>query len=362
MEPFANDILSRLAGKAAAVHTHSASDITSGTLDDGLLSSNVMLLDSSQDVSGVKRFDQSALIVRSTTPADTVFQSDATSNQIITFPDASGTVSLDGHEHALADIDIAGATEQNALQGLSDLVPFYDTSAAANRFCRPLDLTRAGLRKRLILYHDRAEIAAGWANNGTSGSGASIQNASNYVGAAVGQIITLLAGSTTTGRAGRLSSSVACVFGTNPWRFETTVGLDILSDGTNTYTSRFGFMDSQAGEPTDGAYFRYTHGTNGGRWECVTRSNNVETASALDSGITVDTALHNYSIDVNAAASSVVFQIDGVTVATGTANIPSGTSRATGFGYSIIKSAGGTNRNLNYTYTTVYSELSTPAT
>ena len=258
---------------------------------------------------------------------------------------------------------IQGGTAVSALQGLSDRVPVWDASANASRYCRPLDLTRAGLRKSLILYHDRAEIAAGWANNGTSGTtGASIQNASNYIGAAVGQSITLLTGTATNGRAGRLSSTVACVFGTNPWRFETTVGLDILSDGTNTYTSRFGFMDSQAVEPTDGAYFRYTHGTNGGRWECVTRSNNVETASALDSGITVDTALHNFSIDVNAAASEVVFKIDGATVATGTANIPSGTSRATGFGYSQIKSAGTTNRNLNYTYTTVYSELSTPAT
>lgn len=322
----------------------------------------ILLRSGLQTVTGPLQFESSACLIEGTGGAVTALQSDVTTNQIITFPDASGTVSLEGHTHVLGDIDIAGATSLNAVQGLSDRVPVYDASAAGNRYCRPLDLTRAGLRKSLILYHDRAEIAAGWANNGTSGSGSGIQNAGNYVGSAVGQTISLQTGSTTTGRAGRLSSTVACVFGTNPWRFETTVGLDTLSDGTNTYTVRFGFMDSQSGEPTDGAFFRYTHGTNSGKWECVTRSNNVETASALDSGVTVDTNLHNFSIDVNAAASSVVFQIDGVTVATGTANIPSGTSRATGFGYSIIKSAGGTNRNLNYTYTTVYSELSTPAT
>lgn len=322
----------------------------------------VLLRSGLQPVSGPLQFASSACLIEGTGGAVTALQSDVTTNQVITFPDASGTVSLDGHTHDLSDVDIEGATELNAIQGLSDRVPLWDASADANRYCRPLDLTRAGLRKSLILYHDRAEIAAGWANNGTSGTSSSIQNAANYVGASVGQTISLQTGSTTTGRAGRLSGTAAVVFGTNPWHFETTVGLDTLSNGTDTYTVRFGFMDSQAGEPTDGAYFRYTNGVNGGRWECVTRANNVETASALDSGVTVDTSLHNFSIDVNAAASSVVFKIDGSTVATGTANIPSGTSRATGFGYSIIKSAGGTNRNLNYTYTTAYCELSTPAT
>lgn len=266
---------------------------------------------------------------------------------------------LPSHTHALVDIDISGGTELNSLQGLVDYVPIYDNSATANRKTRPIDLTPGGQRANLIYYFDRAEIAAGWANNSTSGAGAGIQNAGNYVGANVGQIITLLAGSTTTGRAGRLSSTIACVFGTNPWHFETTVGFDILSDGTNTYTGRFGFIDSVSATPTDGAYFRYTNGTNGGRYQCVTVSNSVE--NAIDSGFTVDTSLNNFEIDVNSSATEVIFRINGNVVATSTGLIPSGTSRATGFGYYIQKSAGGTNRNLNYTYTLVYSPLSTPA-
>lgn len=267
---------------------------------------------------------------------------------------------LPSHNHAITDITLSSGSELNSIQGLLDYLLVYDDSAGSNKKTRPIDLLRGGQRKNIIYYFDRAEIAAGWANNGTSGSAASIQNAANYVGANVGQTISMQCGSTTTGRAGRLSSAVACVFGTNPWHFETTVGFDILSDGTNTYTGRFGFLDSIGAESTDGAFFRYTNGTNGGRYECVTRSNSVE--NALDSGISVDTSLHNFSIDVNSSATSVEFKIDGNVVATSTGLIPSGTTRATGFGYYIQKSAGGTNRNMNYTYTLVYSPLSTPAT
>ena len=335
----------------ASILTKAAIRRCGGVLADGL-----------QVITGPFQFEANGALIEGTGGAITALQSNATANQSIAFPDASGTLALVGDTIDVGDLDIDAGTLLSDLVPLSDLLAIYDASAGATKKTRVIDMLLGMMRKNLIFYHDRAEIAAGWANNGTSGSGAAIQNAANYVGAAVGQTIALMTGSTTTGRAGRLSGTTLCVFGTNPWHFETTVGLDTLSDGTNTYTARFGFMDSQAGDPTDGAYFRYTHGTNSGKWECVTRSNNVETASALDSGITVDTSLHNFSIDVNAAGTSVDFKIDGATVATGTANIPTGTARATGFGFTIIKSAGGTNRNLNYTYTTAYSALSTPAT
>lgn len=313
-------------------------------------------------IDGTFTFGPSSLIVRNGTPADVAIQSAATSNQIVTLPDASGTLALVGDTIDVGDLDIGAGSALTSIAALDDYLAILDASAGTTKKTRVFDLLLGAMRANFVCYFDRAEIAAGWANNGTSGAGAAIQNAANYVGASVGQTIAMMTGSTSTGRAGRLAGAAAVVFGTNPWHFETTVGLDTLSDGTNTYTARFGFMDSQAGEPTDGAYFRYTHGTNSGRWECVTRSNNVETASALDSGVAADTSLHNFSIDVNAAGTSVVFKIDGATVATGTANIPTGTARATGFGFSIIKSLGGTNRNLNYTYLLVYSPLSTPAT
>lgn len=315
-----------------------------------------------QTISGPFQFESNGCLIEGMGGAVTALQSDATTNQSVAFPDASGTLALVGDAIDVGDLDIAAGSALTSIAALDDYLAILDASAGTTKKTRVFDLLLGAMRANFICYFDRAEIAAGWANNGTSGAGAAIQNAANYVGASVGQTIAMMTGSTTTGRAGRLSGTTLCVFGTNPWHLETTVGLNTLSDGTNTYTARFGFMDSQAGDPTDGAYFRYTHGTNSGKWECVTRSNNVETASALDSGITVDTSLHNFSIDVNAAGTSVDFKIDGATVATGTANIPTGTARATGFGYSIIKSAGGTNRNLNYTYLLVYSPLSTPAT
>ncbi|MFV4701614.1 hypothetical protein ACNJUI_21545, partial [Mycobacterium tuberculosis] len=82
-----------------------------------------------------------------------------------------------------------------------------------------------------------------------------------------------------------------------------------LSDGTNTYTTRLGFIDSNGGESTDGVFFRYTDGVNAGKWQAVCRSNGTETTA--DTGITpVADTWHLFEIDVNADGTSVSFSID----------------------------------------------------
>lgn len=112
-----------------------------------------------------------------------------------------------------------------------------------------------------------------------------------------------------------------------------------LSDATNTYAVRAGFIDSITAEPTDGAYFRYTHGTNSGRWQAVCRNNNTETA--VDTGVTAAiTTFNDFEIVVNAAASSVEFKIGGVVVATIATNIPTAAGRETGYGIAVIRSVG----------------------
>ena len=99
---------------------------------------------------------------------------------------------------------------------------------------------------------------------------------------------------------------------------------------------RFGFLDNTSGESTDGAFFRYTDSVNGGRWQAVTRSNNVETA--VDTGVTVGVnTTYVLRVNTNAAGTEVVFRIDGAVVATITTNIPTGAGRETGAGLLVMR-------------------------
>lgn len=122
-----------------------------------------------------------------------------------------------------------------------------------------------------------------------------------------------------------------------------------LSDGTETYVFRSGFSDNTGGDATDGAYFRYTHSVNGGRYECVTRSNSTETAQ--DSGVAPSTSSYQIlKIVVNSTATSAKFYIDGALVRTITSNIPSGSARAFGFLTGVVKSAGTNGRGFTLDY------------
>jgi hypothetical protein len=129
------------------------------------------------------------------------------------------------------------------------------------------------------------------------------------------------------------------------FQVEFRMALSALSDGTDTYTAYAGFNDVTNGDGTDGAYFRYTHGTNGGRWEAVTRSNSVETAA--DTGVAADAGTyHIFKIIANAAGTQIDFYIDGVLKNSITTNIPSDAARLTNNTYVIKKTAGSTSRSL----------------
>lgn len=161
-------------------------------------------------------------------------------------------------------------------------------------------------------------------------------------------VLTLDTGTDTTGYANVRGATAALLrLGGGEVRLRCRFRVEDLSDGTNTYTVRAGLGDSTvAGQPTDGVFVRYTHGTNSGKFECVTRSNGTETAT--DSGITVaaDT-WYTVDIAIDETAAEVVFTINGTEVATNSANIPTAAGRETGVQVSILKSAGTTARVLN---------------
>jgi len=199
-----------------------------------------------------------------------------------------------------------------------------------------------------------------WATSAGSG-GSILQSGTHTTDTNIG-MIGLYTGTTATGRAALLSHVDAVRFGANEWTFETRANIENLSDATNTFTTRFGFMDATTGDPTDGHFFRYTHGTNSGKWQAVTRINNVETAT--DTGETA-TAMTNgspmprWKIVVDNSGTNVDFYINDRRVVTHTPSGFTGSSRLTGVAYSMIKSAGTTTRASFIDYTLFACKLGT---
>lgn len=172
-------------------------------------------------------------------------------------------------------------------------------------------------------------------------------------------IAQLQTGTTSTGRAAIHLQSVSMLLGYGPTNFETAFRVPILSDGTETFTLRAGFIDSQSVESTDGIFLRYTDSVNSGKFEIVSRSNGAE--SVADSGVTVAAGTwYKLRIEVNATASSALVYINDVLRATITTNIPTGASRNTGIGIFVLKSNGTTSRNIDTDYMWIRTDFTTP--
>ena len=93
-----------------------------------------------------------------------------------------------------------------------------------------------------------------------------------------------------------------------------------LSNGVDRFAALIGF-ENDNGEPiTNGIYFRYSDNVNGGQWQCISVS--ASTPTVVNTATAADTNWHRYTIDVNAAASSITFSIDGTSVGTINTNIP----------------------------------------
>jgi hypothetical protein len=198
--------------------------------------------------------------------------------------------------------------------------------------------------------------AVPWATN-TNGTGASVTFALNGNVDHPG-VATLASGTTATGRAAVCSQlQNALVFGTRSQRFGAAVLTDsALSSSTQTYTIEAGFFDNLTGGVSYAAYFTYTDAVNGGKWQC-TCSDGLGSTS-VDSGITVAASTYyRLEVEVNAAASSATFKIDGSTVATITANIPTGTGNRLGVAVNMRKSIGTTSRDCRLDYLHWVSEV-----
>lgn len=146
----------------------------------------------------------------------------------------------------------------------------------------------------------------------------------NAIGAVQGTL-----GNIATNRISVISPSLTSFrFGQGVAKFAARLRIQTLSDATNAWTLRTGFIDSNSAETVDGAFFRYTNAVN---FEAVTRSNGVETA--VDTLIPVATGTtYKLEVEVNATGTAAVFKINGAIVATTMTNIPTAGGRETGYG------------------------------
>jgi hypothetical protein len=182
-------------------------------------------------------------------------------------------------------------------------------------------------------------------NASTSGGGISFGNGE----AGRPGVIELETTTSSSGAPSISKNSTGILFGGGKHVLRGAINLPNLSDGTETFTVKIGFMDG--GTPVDGAWLEYTHGTNSGNWQGKTASNSV--VSTRNGTIAAATGWTTWEIVIAADGSSVDFYINGVAIGAAlTTDIPTGAGRYTGIRLGITKSAGTTNREMWVDYVT----------
>lgn len=187
----------------------------------------------------------------------------------------------------------------------------------------------------------------------TNSTGSCSQQANDDQGR-IGVIRLTTAGSS-TGRTALTTGTSIIRLGGGSWWFETSVNVTTLSTSSQRFQLLLGFIDTlTAANQVDGVYFLYDEGgvstssTAAAYWQTCTTSNSTRTFNTSLTQTTVTAGQwYRLTIEVNAAANSVTFSIDGATKATHTANIPSATGRQVGYGAFLIKSVGTTARTVD---------------
>ena len=212
----------------------------------------------------------------------------------------------------------------------------------------------------------------------SSGTGASvIRQVTNIPNATASQIgfAQFQTGTTATGyitqtNEGFIGSQF--FFGGGAWVFETSICVETLSDATNRFRFISGFGSAATnGSEGNGTFFTYDEGaTQNGtaatpNWQTQTCNGSVRTLTTTSVAVTAG-AWTKLRIEVNAAATSVAFYINGTLAATHTTNIPKwlAANNPRGFNVkqSLVKTIGTTTRNVFCDYFGYENVLTTPRT
>lgn len=251
---------------------------------------------------------------------------------------------------------------------IDDKVALFDASnsdARSYATLRTLLWEIAKTQHRYQFHHftdfvQETSTSAGDNSLSESNSTGSTGQIANDIQGRIGQV-QLTTSNSATGRTYVGTSAAIIRFGGGIYNFETAVNVATLSVTAQRFQFLAGFIDLVTSpSQVDGCYFLYDEGgvaggsTAAAYWQTVTSSNNSRTYNTSLTQTTVNAAQwYRLGIEVNAAANSVAFAIDGTTVATHTANIPSATGRQTGYGLFLIKSNGTTARTVDADYVNV---------
>ena len=160
--------------------------------------------------------------------------------------------------------------------------------------------------------------------------------------------------------------ALAFSFGGGAWVYETFIEVETLSTLTEQFRFITGFA-TQASVINEVNAIIFTYDSGGLRngtiaspnWQCVTSDNSTRTLTTT--AVAVTTTWTKLRIEVNAAATSVTFYINGTLVATHTTNIPTfANSRFLIMKQQLVKSAGITNRSVYCDYLGYENILTTP--
>lgn len=193
-----------------------------------------------------------------------------------------------------------------------------------------------------------------FATNSTGSTATQAVSATNRPG-----VFRSTTGASATGRSAYTSAASSLSLGSGRTIFETAVNVTTLSTSGERYQLVVGFQDTPtAANQVDAVAFVYDEGgVSGGsaasaNWQLLTASNSTRSWTTTSTAVSAGSWV-KLRIDINAAGNSVTFYINGTSVGTQTANIPTGTTRATGFGWLMIKSVGTTARTVDFDYVNV---------
>jgi len=203
-----------------------------------------------------------------------------------------------------------------------------------------------------MFYDDMMSFNDGPWNENLVNTGAVTKNTpgvANHPG-----IWTIATGTNTAGAANVHLMEQSLVMDGGSITLEWVVMIPVLSNGTDTFTVRVGALDNfNPAEGTNAIEFRYTDGTNSGKWQLVARNANTETAT--NSSSTVGTGWTRLTIVVVPLTPIATFFVNGVSVGTVTTNIP--TTNPMGLQAQIQKTAGTTSRTILVDYGYILNTL-----
>jgi len=244
--------------------------------------------------------------------------------------------------------------------GASGSLNLYSTSHATKGYITAQDFWTLSSTARNLKtwwwYEEFMNSAtpAGIFNAVTNGTGASSTTQATPNNTRPG-IWRLSTGTTASGYGVLRAGQESLMFSAGTYLFETELNVTTLSDGTNTFVVKFGFLNNVTGVETDGAYFYYSDSGASPNWMAYTENNSVTTVT--DTGVAVAAGSWvKFLISVNADATLVTFYINGVLKATHNTNIP-GNGRRCGPVFTIIKTLGTTARTMDLDWAWVHVNL-----